>query len=74
MPSEDDLLAQWAGEELFAAGRAGDGLQKIHRERGHFYRDALRQLREHPCSLGETPPPIEHPVAHLLALAFSPTA
>ena len=45
MQSETDLLAQWSGEELFAAGRADEELRALHRKRGEFFTDLLRGLR-----------------------------
>ena len=42
MQSERDLLAQWAGEELFAAGRLGEEQAPLCRARGEFYVDLMR--------------------------------
>lgn len=42
MQSERDLLAQWAGEELFAAGRLGQDQAPLCRARGEFYVDLMR--------------------------------
>ncbi len=42
--SDRDLLAEWAAEELFAAGRADEELRPLHRARGEFYFDALREM------------------------------
>ena len=42
MQSERDLLAQWAGEELFAAGRLGQEQAPLCRARGEFYVDLMR--------------------------------
>ena len=40
--SDRDLLAQWAGEELFAAGRAEAGSRPVNRARGEFYVDLMQ--------------------------------
>lgn len=42
MQSDRDLLAQWAGEELFAAGRIGQDQGQLCRARGEFYVDLMR--------------------------------
>ena len=42
MQSERDLLAQWAGEELFAAGRLGQEQGPLCRARGEFYVEVMR--------------------------------
>ena len=42
--TDRDLLAEWAAEELFAAGRAEGEKRQLHRQRGEFYFDALREL------------------------------
>ena len=44
MTSDRDLLARWAAEELFAAGGADEPLRRVHRARGEFYFEALREL------------------------------
>lgn len=71
MASERELLAQWAGEELFAAGRAEEGLRPVHRQRGEFYSAALDELRS--CTTapraGQAEDP--RPIGRLLAVAFS---
>ena len=42
--TDRDLLAEWAAEELFAAGRTEDTGRSLHRARGEFYFEALRGL------------------------------
>jgi hypothetical protein len=48
MQSERDLLAQWAGEELFAAGRLGQEQVPLCRARGEFYVDLMRWAPSQP--------------------------
>jgi hypothetical protein len=48
MQSERDLLAQWAGEELFAAGRIGEEQGPLCRARGEFYMDLMRSAPAQP--------------------------
>ena len=48
MQSERDLLAQWAGEELFAAGRLGQEQGPLCRARGEFYVELMRGASAQP--------------------------
>ena len=53
MQSDRDLLAQWAGEELFAAGRLGQDQAPLCRARGEFFIDLMRGAPELPQAAGE---------------------
>ena len=67
MQSERDLLAQWAGEELFAAGRIGQEQSPQCRARGEFYLDLMRWAPAQPqASPGQTI------IGRLLSDAFDP--
>jgi hypothetical protein len=71
MQSDRDLLAQWAGEELFAAGRVGQDQSGTCRARGQFYLELMR------CdpALPEIAPPEQPIIGRLLSEAFrSPRA
>ena len=67
MQSDRDLLAQWAGEELFAAGRTGQDQSALCRARGQFY---LEIMRSDPV-LAESAPPEPSIIGGLLSKAFS---
>jgi hypothetical protein len=70
MQSETDLLAQWTGEELFAAGRAEADLRALHRRRGEFFMDVLRALR---AGEGRKPPQnltTDSEIGRVLNIAF----
>jgi hypothetical protein len=67
--SERELLAQWAAEELFAAGRAEDNARPVHRARGCFYADALQELSGTKAAL-PAPAAGVNPFGRLLVLAF----
>ena len=45
LTADPDLLAQWAGEEFVAAGRAEEQECKVHRRRALHLADALYELR-----------------------------
>ena len=70
MQSDKDLLAQWTGEELFAAGRAANGERMLHRRRGEFFFDILNGLKEGARPAGATPIRIESEMGKLLNQAF----
>jgi hypothetical protein len=42
MKSERDLIAEWAGEELYSAVRAPQEARSIHMARSEFYLAILR--------------------------------
>ncbi|MDP8913973.1 MAG: hypothetical protein M3N39_10415 [Pseudomonadota bacterium] len=65
MQSERDLLAQWAGEELFAAGRMGQDEGPLCRARGEFYMDLMRSAPAQPQASHE-----QTIIGRLLAHAF----
>ena len=68
MQSERDLLAQWAGEELFAAGRVGQEQGPLCRARGEFYLDLMRWAPARPQENRE-----RTIIGRLLTEAFDPS-
>jgi hypothetical protein len=65
MQSDRDLLAQWAGEELFAAGRADQEQDLRRRAQGKFYLDLMRWAPAQPQAIHQ--PTI---IGRLLSEAF----
>ena len=66
MQSERDLLAQWAGEELFAAGRLGQDRAPLCRARGEFYVELMRGASAVPQTTPE-----QTIIGRVLSQAFS---
>ena len=71
MQSETDLLAQWTGEELFAAGRASPEERALHRRRGEFFLDLLRALRSQAGRGCSQELKGESEISRLLSIAFA---
>ena len=45
---DSDLLAEWAGEEFVAAGRADRKRRDVHRQRAVYLSNALMKERRRP--------------------------